>query len=26
MFEGWFDPCPYNEDWDYSYEDGLDID
>jgi len=25
MFTGWFDTCPYNEDWDYSFENGLDI-
>lgn len=25
MFRGWFDPCPYNEDWNLSFEDALDI-
>lgn len=25
MFEGWFDPCPYNPDWNSSMISGLDI-
>lgn len=25
MFEGWFDPCPFNPDWDEMMDDGLEI-